>query len=223
MFSNVKSIKVIIIVSIVIFVLGLCSISFYIDSLNTLKNQIANIKIHTNVTNVIITTYKTRTDVNDFIRYRYNDAIEIEKIYEFYNQYTKNQNATFWIISKALKYKVPVNLFFALAYTESRFKPHAKNKNRDGSWDYGLFQLNSSTFRHYIKKYDVDSIMKIENNTERAGKFLNDQYKRYGNWIEATLAYNAGNTKTIKNGTVKHQVILDRFERMIDKEFNETF
>ena len=47
------------------------------------------------------------------------------------------------IIDEALKENVPVNLAFALCMKESTFNPTAFNKNKNGSIDRGLFQLNN--------------------------------------------------------------------------------
>src|SRR5208337_1168273 len=44
-------------------------------------------------------------------------------------------------------YEVSPQLLWAIAKTESRFNPGAVNYNKNGSFDYGLMQVNSSWYR----------------------------------------------------------------------------
>lgn len=43
-------------------------------------------------------------------------------------------------------YKIDSDYLRAIAWQESNFNPHAKNKNKDGSLDLGLMQINTKTF-----------------------------------------------------------------------------
>ncbi len=41
------------------------------------------------------------------------------------------------------RYRIAPELLHAMARIESNFQPHAVNRNRDGSYDYGVMQINS--------------------------------------------------------------------------------
>jgi len=143
-----------------------------------------------------------------------NDAIlemirlgQESKVYDFYDKFIGNRPLTYLIITTALAKGIPVNYFVALGYTESRFNVNAVGVNKDASdnilsYDYGVFQLNSNTFKDYGKDY----LMRLENNVSLAADYLKNKYIQYGNWYEALLSYNAGNTEIIKNKTVRHFV-----------------
>lgn len=45
------------------------------------------------------------------------------------------------------RYGVPPALLWAIAWQESRHNPAAVNRNRNGSYDYGVMQINSSWYR----------------------------------------------------------------------------
>ena len=64
----------------------------------------------------------------------------------FYLRVTGRREITFAILEAADRENIPLSLAFALAYTESRFKRTAINKNTNGSIDRGLFQLNDRSF-----------------------------------------------------------------------------
>lgn len=64
----------------------------------------------------------------------------------FFIKVTGNRNITMAILTAANRENIPLTLAFALAHTESRFKPYARNVNVNGSIDRGLFQLNDRTF-----------------------------------------------------------------------------
>lgn len=143
-----------------------------------------------------------------------------DQVYAFYEKIIGNKKLTYLIISNALIHEVPINLFVSLAYTESRFTETAIGKNVDErgnilSYDYGVFQLNSNTYKDYSKEY----LMNVENNVRLAAQHLVGLYKKYGTWYESTLGYNAGNTYLIKNITVKHFVSVLSFQEDLDNKF----
>jgi len=172
------------------------------------------------VTEVIKKGSLTREEINERIKNLIVSG-RIEEVYRFYDEYTGNREITYNIINNGLAFGIPVNLLFSLAYVESQFTPTAINgkKNKDGTVDYGLFQINSYTFRQYTRKY----CMKLENNVRLASTYLVEKYRKYGNWEEAFLSYNAGNTELVKNGSIKHFIGVLKFERKLDKKFNERF
>jgi hypothetical protein len=158
---------------------------------------------------------QTELQINNLIR---NMAIDgqMEKIYLFYDRYTKNREITILIVNNALSNNIPINIFFGIAYCESRFIPEAVGKkNNDGSKDYGLFQLNSNVYSKYEKKY----LMRPVNNIRLAASHLLNNYEKYNNWYEGIMAYNGGNTREVPNRVIKYMVNVYRYAEKIDIEF----
>ncbi|HGJ5856547.1 lytic transglycosylase domain-containing protein [Arsenophonus nasoniae] len=50
-------------------------------------------------------------------------------------------------------YQIDPDYLRAIAWQESNFNPKAKNKNKDGSFDLGVMQINSKTFNAIKKEY----------------------------------------------------------------------
>lgn len=100
----------------------------------------------------------------------------------------------------ANKHNVPLNLLLAVSYTESRFKLGLSHKNRNGTRDYGLMQINS-IWSKQAKKMGY-SWQKIKTNPCTNIMFgshiLKYNRKRMGSWSAAIGAYNAGFGKTPK-------------------------
>ena len=162
-------------------------------------------------------------DVNTAIIEMIQDGKESE-VYDFYDSTVGNRRLTVLLVSTALLYKIPVNYFVALAYTESRFDPDAVNVNRDAdgnilSYDYGLFQLNSLTFPQYIKEY----LYIPENNARLAAQYLTERFAKYGNWYETIISFNAGGTLYVKNKSIKHLVSVLSMNETLDNKFVEEF
>ena len=77
------------------------------------------------------------------------------------------------------KYGLNPEIFYLIAQIESRMNPHALNKNKNGSYDIGLMQINTQTARYY--GYKPDDLWDICTNVEVAALKLTDCYRRYGN------------------------------------------
>ncbi|WP_063657518.1 lytic transglycosylase domain-containing protein [Candidatus Arsenophonus triatominarum] len=50
-------------------------------------------------------------------------------------------------------YQIAPDYLRAIAWQESNFNPHAKNKNKDGSLDLGVMQINTKTFNAIKHEY----------------------------------------------------------------------
>lgn len=107
------------------------------------------------------------------------------------NRLTEDTRITVNILNEAIRYDVPVALAFGLAWSESRFNPVAINgkNNRNGSKDWGLFQLNDA-FRNWSKEEYFD----IELNTREAMKVLSKILNSDKDAVEAVAIYNTGAT-----------------------------
>jgi soluble lytic murein transglycosylase-like protein len=90
----------------------------------------------------------------------------------------------------AKTYDINPQLLKIIAMTESNFRTDAVNKNRDGTLDIGLMQINSS----WIEKLDLNAARLIENpcyNALTGARILRDCIDRHGYTWEAVGCYNA--------------------------------
>lgn len=95
------------------------------------------------------------------------------------------------------KFGIEGRLLAAIATVESGMNPAAKGKNRNGTTDYGLMQINSS----HLPRLKVLGISKEELQKDACvsvlvgASLLSDMIKVYGYSWEAVGAYNAGTGK----------------------------
>ncbi|MFN4245949.1 MAG: lytic transglycosylase domain-containing protein [Brevinematia bacterium] len=93
-------------------------------------------------------------------------------------------------------YGVSPEILMAIAWVESKFNPVAYNKNRDGSYDIGVMQINSR-WLSYLKKYGVD-IHHLWNpcyNIHIGAMVLRHCIDQHGNTWRAIDCYNKGTKK----------------------------
>lgn len=105
------------------------------------------------------------------------------------------------------KNEVPVNLLFAVAFTESSFKANSLNKNKNGSHDYGLMQINSIWAKDAKRHgFNWEKIKKDPCTNVMFGSYiLKQNKKRLGSWSKAIGAYNAGFSNTPKAKKVRQR------------------
>lgn len=118
-------------------------------------------------------------------------------------QQFKSPNEVFYIkggqpcFEEAARYhNVDPWLLMSIAYVESRFNPKAINKNKNGSYDTGMMQINS-IWIPTLKKKGIDKSLLNDAcaSTYIGAWILSDNIKRYGyNW-KAIGAYNSANPK----------------------------
>lgn len=158
------------------------------------------------------TTYLTRMDINDKIK-------ADEKLYvKKYGEYFKRNDIAKEVIKAALDLEMPVNLCFALGLAESNLN-HAKapNYNKNGSFDYGVFRLNSSTYP------DVKTYSKLENNVRQGILHFKDEYKKYSSFDIAVMTYNSGSLSNIGDITIRHLHRVLGYEKALDEWFNSEY
>jgi len=144
-------------------------------------------------------------------------AGRVDEIYNFYDNFIGNKEATICIINTALMFDIPIHYFIGLAYQESRFQWRKKSKrNTDGSHDIGLFQLNTKTY----KDYDVVYLLEIRNNVRMAGSHLADNYIQAGDYYTALGIYNSGSEKNINFKHVRNILL---YADKLDESFAEKF
>lgn len=93
------------------------------------------------------------------------------------------------------KYGVSPQLLWAIAKTESNFNPTAASYNRNGSFDYGLMQINSSWYRELGRERWMrlgDACYNVS-----VGAWILDQcIRRYGYTWAAVGCYNGVSNET---------------------------
>ncbi|CAI1709350.1 invasion protein IagB [Serratia ficaria] len=92
------------------------------------------------------------------------------------------------------RYGIEPTLLQAIAITESGLDPAAINQNKDGSYDIGLMQINSSNLPS-LKKYQISRRRLLDDpclSVMTGAWILAGFMRRHGYSWEAVGAYNAG-------------------------------
>ena len=188
--------KIVLIIGIVVLICGLCGI------LLCLIRTDAKIEARNHINKRIIELFK---------------AGRANEVYNFYDSFVSNKEASIYMVNTALIFDIPVHYFIGLAYQESGFDYRCKSgRNTDGSCDIGLFQLNMNVY----KKYNIIYLLEIRNNTRLAGAHLTENYITAGNWYSALGLYNAGHEKHINFNHVKNILL---YADMLDSKFSNRF
>lgn len=90
-------------------------------------------------------------------------------------------------------YGVDPYLLYSIAWVESGLNPRAINRNRNGTFDRGVMQINSSWDR-YLKRYGVDLSLVWDAcyNIHLGAMILRNCMNIYGNSWRAVDCYNKG-------------------------------
>ena len=115
----------------------------------------------------------------------------------FYTNVTGDMDVALAILREADKNNIPLSLAFSLAYTESRYKPRALNKNTNASIDRGVFQLNNKSFPALVEADFYDPYISAKYGLSHL-RFCLDTA---GNEVSALAMYNAGTNRVRNNGT----------------------
>ena len=90
----------------------------------------------------------------------------------------------------AFKYGLPVSLIKAVAYTESGFNPQAIDYDSNGTYDYGVMQINTAWYP-VIKRY-WNNLADPCYNIMVGSWILYRCVKRFGNVKKGLACYNSG-------------------------------
>jgi soluble lytic murein transglycosylase-like protein len=116
-----------------------------------------------------------------------------EKVLEEVSSVKNTTNIPALVEKASLKYGIPKEILMAIISVESGFNPRAYNKNKDGTEDRGLMQVNYQHNLSLMKEYgitDPEQLYDPELNIEIGARILYENYKRFGNWVMAIKAYN---------------------------------
>lgn len=127
--------------------------------------------------------------------------------------------------SAADRYKVPLELLYAIAKVESDFNPKAINRNTNGSSDHGLMQINSSWFPDLERRFGIPRQRIINDactNIYVGAWILANNFNSNGRIWDSVGAYNAGFsdrtrwTRTVYVSKVKYYY--DYYKSYFDKQ-----
>jgi len=99
----------------------------------------------------------------------------------------------------AVQENVPISVLAYIAYRESNFNPYAKSKNRFGTYDEGMFQLNRHFYNDFERYYASYNPYDVEHSIVVAARHLNYLYSKLHSWDKVILAWNCGLTAVRKN------------------------
>lgn len=138
----------------------------------------------------------------------------------FFIRITGRRNVAQAILSAANHENIPLTLAFALAYTESRYKPTARNTNVNGSIDRGLFQLNDRTFPQLSESDFFDPAISARYGMRHLRYCIGvgkDEYIGVAMYNAGVRRVKAGQTPASTKVYVRN---IRRYRAILDAEFN---
>jgi hypothetical protein len=154
--------------------------------------------------------FHNRTEHRDLILELYRDAGAQERVVDFFDGAASPEIVRV-ILANADSFDIAPALAFALAWEESRLNPYAvNNKNRDGSIDRGLFQLNNRSF----PRLEISAFFNAGTNAQYAMSHLRHCLDVGGSEIAALAMYNAGTNRVNSSGTPRST--LDYISRIME-------
>ncbi len=139
----------------------------------------------------------------------------------FYLRITGRRDVTMAILEAANSEDVPLSLAFALCYTESRYNCYARNVNKNGSIDRGLFQLNDRSF----PRLGDDEFYAPETSAKYGLRHLRFCMNVAGDETLALAMYNAGLSRVRNNqtpsSTLRYVGSIASYRANLESAFNE--
>lgn len=113
------------------------------------------------------------------------------------------------------RYGVAPELLRAIAAQESAMQPEALNRNRDGTWDQGLMQINSR-HRPVLARFGITPAELWEpcTNVMTGAWVLAQAISRHGYTWDAVAAYNVGRF------TARNKAIRDRYAHAVARQLD---
>jgi hypothetical protein len=156
---------------------------------------------------------KTKLEQQDHTLELYRGTESRELVVDFFTQLCPSREIAEAILVGADWFNIPAPLAFALAWEESQFNPLAVNaKNRDGSIDRGLFQLNNRTF----PQMELQAFFSPDVNSWHGMSHLRYCLDTGSTEVAALAIYNAGAGRVGTSGAPKST--LDYISRILDNK-----
>jgi hypothetical protein len=156
---------------------------------------------------------KVKLERRDHIWELYHKLDSRELVIDFFTNLCPSREIAEAILISADWFNIPPALAFALAWEESQLNPLAVNtKNRDGSIDRGLFQLNSRSFPHL----EIQAYFSPDVNSWHGMSHLRYCIDTGRTEIAALAMYNAGTGRVTASGAPKST--LDYISRILDNK-----
>jgi hypothetical protein len=150
-------------------------------------------------------------NVPDLVLEYFRDPEYQEWVIEFFSGLCSNREVAKAILENADKFDVPPSLAFALSWEESKFNPYAVNRrNRDGSIDRGLFQLNNRSFPNL----DIIVFFDIRSNAHYGISHLKHCMDSAASEVSALAMYNAGTGRVKSTGAP--EITLNYINRILN-------
>jgi len=156
---------------------------------------------------------KAKLEKRDPVRELYRQPESKERVIDFFTQLCPSREIAEAVLISSDWFNIPAALAFALAWEESQLNPFAVNsKNRDGSIDRGLFQLNNRTFPHL----EMQAYFSPDVNSWYAMSHLRYCLDVGRTEIAALAMYNAGAGRVTSTGAPKST--LDYISRILENK-----
>jgi soluble lytic murein transglycosylase-like protein len=111
------------------------------------------------------------------------------------------------------RYNINADLLRAIAFVESSFRPHVINRNKNGSYDFGIMQINSGN-AGVIGEELWNELGDPCINVLVGSWFLTDCIRRYGYTWNAVGCYNTPEPKKQKKYISKVKQALREIEKI---------
>jgi hypothetical protein len=154
---------------------------------------------------------KVKLERLDRARELFNQPESREMVIDFFTELCPSREIAEAILVNSDWFNIPPALAFALAWEESQLNPLAVNgKNKDGSIDRGLFQLNNRTFPHL----EIQAYFSPDVNSWYGMSHLRYCLDTGRTEVAALAMYNAGTGRVSSSGAPKST--LDYISRILD-------
>ena len=89
------------------------------------------------------------------------------------------------------RFGVSPSLLYAVAKIESSFRPHAIDYDSNGTYDYGVMQINSVWYKT-LGLHDWSNLKNVCFNIQVGAWIMAQCQKRYNNTLQAIACYHSG-------------------------------
>ena len=152
-------------------------------------------------------------ETNDIVLKYFRDIEYKEWVVDFFAGICSSGEIALAVLENSDKFNIPPALAFALSWEESRFNPQAVNRNnRNGSVDYGLFQLNNLSFPNL----ELSAFYDVQTNAYYGLAHLRYCLDSGSSEVSALAMYNAGYGRIKSTGAP--EVTLNYISRILENQ-----